>query len=162
MAKLAVISIKLSEHKFKRGIIPKPHPVTGEPGQPVGDIVTIHDDDWVFSDTENELYEIIHIPGMTAQEVRDALPKLQMLKHTDKDLGGERDLWLDTSDNKYKKIEKRPWHEFSMANLTIQQKQTLTSGLTSKTQKQAVLSDCTNRIKELSENYITDSLTPTP
>lgn len=152
MCKLLIVHINLANDKFRRGIIPEPDPITGEPLQPVGDLVGVYRNNHEFSDVERSLYEIISIPGINKTQMERNLPRVETKEINDGP--DEFEYWLDGT--VWRKLADKPMHEISIANLSQLQIDTLTSDITSDAEKIIVIQAMRNNLKENPLNQVAE------
>ena len=150
MAQLLVVHENCAKRKVERGI--RKTEAEDHAVQPIGDIIGVFEDKHQFSSTEQDIFDITQVSGFTKAELITIMPYPETKIVADINRN-ETEYWKDPDDGKWKQIKEPPKFRLSIADLTISQKQTLTSEVSSSNQKQAIIETFKNRIKDDPANF---------
>ena len=150
MAQIVLRTRAVAEAKVARGI--RASVEEDEAITPVDAIVETWEDDVIPTSTVAALYKIVKIPGLTKQELDEALEDITITSMV-KAGGDEVEAWRakDSIDD-WKEIKAKTKRLRSFDNLTPQNLLDLESKVTTKMAKVAILESCRNLMTEKTKN----------
>lgn len=149
MAKLLVIGANCAKRKVERGV--RQTEAEDHAIQAIGDIIGVFEDSHQFSSTEQNIFDVVEVEGISVQELKQTLRVELRGKDPDSQDLSE---WLDDSDGKWKKLENRPKFFRSIVNLSVNDKDDLGNASTVEEQKINIIKGLKNKIKDHTENLV--------
>ena len=154
MAQILSVGANCAKRKVERGI--RQTEAEDHAIQPVDDIIGVFEDNHQFSPTEQDVFNIIQVEGMTKAEV-EAVLEVQKRGERAQFRNGlpfadSTEEWFDDADGKWKRLTKKPKFRRSMANASQGDKGKLGRSNVSRAQKETILRGSKNRIKDYPEN----------
>lgn len=115
------------------------------------DLLGIFDDSYIFSATEQSLFDIRQVPQMSIAELRAFIQQLEVVVETIPD---DREKWFHTGQNKWFILKEEPKFTINLKRITNPMWRNVEDGSYTKAEVETYLQTAVDRvIEEISENF---------